>query len=86
METRTLSQVINNPNQMNQAQGTRSLSTYLTVFSINLAHRFPDVDLDLISYDVVQQIAEFSFVCSTIALETWDQRSQRDTQQKRRVA
>lgn len=52
---------------------TKSFNTYLTLFAINLAHRFPDVsDIDSIDYKVVRQVAEFSVAASRVALEIWE--------------
>jgi hypothetical protein len=51
---------------------TVGFNSYLTVFSIQLVHRFPVVtDLTGIPYDEVQKIADFSAASSLIALETW---------------
>ena len=59
-----------------------SFNTYLTVFSINLSHRFPDIsDINQIDYEVVRSIGEFSLACTTVALEVWD----RTNEQKQRV-
>lgn len=50
-----------------------NFNTYLTVLSINLVHRFPDVgEMDQIPYDEIQKIAGFCIACSTVALETWN--------------
>lgn len=50
----------------------RCFNTYLTIFSINLVHRFPDVtDLTGVDEKVVRNIAELSLVSTSIALETW---------------
>lgn len=56
---------------------TKSFNAYLTVFSINTVHRFPDVnDINLIDYDAVRKVAEFSAVASQVALQIWDDLSQ----------
>lgn len=53
---------------------SRSFNTYLAVYAINLAYRFPDVtNLETINYEVVEGIARFSSVCSNIAIQVWDE-------------
>lgn len=85
-QNRTLGSVINPSSQQGQGQDndTQSYNTYLTVFAINCAHRFPDVsDIDNIDYDTVKSVAEFSAACSNIAVQTWAE-LQPATQQNRR--
>lgn len=84
---RSLSSVFN---RRTQSQGqdtqfsTQSFNTYLTVYSINLAHRFPDVtELDSIDYEGVRNVAKFSAACSSIAVDTWDELSN-DMQRRQR--
>lgn len=79
--TTTLASAFQNislPNDNDTQQDVRtSFNSYLTIYSINLAHRFPDVnDLNVIDYHSVRSISEFSLVCSRIALETWLEVSQ----------
>jgi hypothetical protein len=85
---RTLANVVSQ--RQTQGQGdnntsTHSFTTFLQVYSINLAQRFSDIaDLGTIDYQSVRRIAEFSVACTSIALETWDELSA--DQRKRRVA
>jgi hypothetical protein len=49
-------------------------NTFLTLFGINLTHRFPDIsDLDLIDLNIIRNVAEFSIGCTGVALEVWNQ-------------
>lgn len=80
METshKTLANVISSQQTQGQAEGLQgvpqSFNTFLTVYSINLAHRFPDVtDLNGIDQNMVRRIAEFSIACATVALEAWEE-------------
>jgi hypothetical protein len=77
---RTLGQVIYSPTQFQETQQGGDLglgmnvSNYLTVLSINLIHRFPDVtDLNCIEYEQIRRISEFSYACTRVALETWNE-------------
>ncbi len=85
MERNTLAQLVSQRSQSQEDNQTRSFNTFLTVYSINLAHRYPDVaDLNKIDSNSVRKISTFSAVCSTIALETWDELY--SDQQRRRAA
>lgn len=77
---RTLSQVLSQNAQSSQyepgtgVQNTQSFNTFLTVYAINLSHRYPDIsDPSLIDYSQVRKVADFSVACSIIALETWEE-------------
>lgn len=55
---------------------TTSFNTYVTIFALNLVHRYPDVtNLDSINIDEVQRVADFSAACTPIVLEVWDRLS-----------
>lgn len=55
----------------------RSFTTFLTVYSVNLVHRFPDVmDLNSISQEDIRAIAQFCAVASNVAIDTWNELSQ----------
>lgn len=86
---RTLANIVSQKQTQGQGENlnfsTHSFNTCLTVYSINLAHRFPDVtDLSSIDYQSVRKIWDFSVACTSIALETWEELS--SDQRKRRVA
>jgi len=77
---RTLDHVVNQQSFSQQGEGqdtelnTLGYNAYLTVFSINCVHRFPDLtDISNIQYDTVKSLARASFGFSKIALETWNE-------------
>lgn len=74
---KTLASVFTQNTQQNQSQEgsqNQSVGVYLTIFSLNLTHRFPDItDLNSIDYTTVRRIAEFSAACSSVATEVWDE-------------
>ncbi len=77
-QIRTLGQVISEGSQQGQGQlsdqDLLTFSTYLNVFSIQLAHRFPDVsDINTIDYNMVSSLAKFSYACSKVAVTTWNE-------------
>jgi hypothetical protein len=78
--------------QGNKTRGTQvvdlNLNTFLTIFTINIVHRFPNVrELDHIPVDEIRNIAEFSTACTNIALETWTRvRETTSSQDVRRAA
>ena len=70
----TLQGVLTQSTQQQQGQGLDSYNTYLTIFSINLTHRFPSVtDLNNIETQNVRDVARFSVACSMIARDTWEE-------------
>lgn len=72
-QRQTLGSVISQPGKQTEGQqDAPSFNTYLTVLSINLAHRFDVTDINSIDLDQVRRVAEFSVVCSNIAVETWN--------------
>ncbi len=82
MENRTLSQVLSQNSSQSQGQyepgtgvqNTQSFNIFLTVYAINLAHRFLEVtDISKIDYSQIKQVADFSMACSIIALQTWEE-------------
>lgn len=69
---RSLANVLSQKTQ--EGAVTQSYNTFLTIYSVNLSHRFPDLtDLTSIDYNSVRKIAEFSIACSSIAVEVWDE-------------
>lgn len=88
MENQTLESVVRSRGRQgrDQTESQNSFNTFLNIYSINLAHRFPDVtDLNRIDSNVVRNIANFSVASSRIALEVWDETSevQRSSRQER---
>lgn len=78
---RTLANFINPSSQQGQGQEVENTSsyynTYLTVFTIQVEHKFPDTtDLNSIDSQSIRQIAEFSLACSKVALQTWNEVTQ----------
>jgi hypothetical protein len=81
---RTLGSIIGQNTQQSEGQSQQqnfqdqqSLTSYLTVFSVNLTHRIPDVrDWQNIDYENVQSISEFCLPCTNIALRTWQEFTQ----------
>ena len=68
-------------------QTTQSFSSFLTVYSINLAFRYPDVtNLTTIDQEEIRRVADFCLPCSTIALTTWEEGLSVNVQKQRRVA
>lgn len=77
-QIRTLGQVIDNRRtEQGQRQGfdtDMSFNTFLTIYSINLVHRFPDVsDVHNIDFNTVDSIARLSYACARVALTTWNE-------------
>lgn len=55
----------------------RSFTAFLTVYSVNLVHRFPDVsDLNSINQEDIRSIAQFCAVATNVAIDTWNELSQ----------
>lgn len=60
-----------------------TFQTYITIFALNLVHRFPDVrDLNRIDVNVVRSIAIFSAACSRVSNTVWDNVNTTETQQQ----
>lgn len=61
---------------------TRSYNTFLTLYSINLVHRFPDItDLTTIDSSVVRRIAEFCAASAVVGWEVWEDLGSRQSKQ-----
>ncbi len=77
MENKTLAHVVAQNGPQTQGQESpqfQSFNTFLTVYAIVLAQKFPDVsDLNTIDYMSVKKIADFSAACSSIGLEAWEE-------------
>lgn len=77
---------------MGQQHGTNWRGNYenyyafLTIFTQNLYLTFPNPDLNMIDYDHVRRLGDFSAVCSTIAYEAWNDYLARTQNVKRKAA
>lgn len=78
MENRTLGSLISRregSSNMQEAQDN-NFTAFLTLFSINLVHRFPTDQIDNIDVSTVENVARLSALCTPIVLDTWSQYSQ----------
>lgn len=74
--TQRLSDYLNqgvNQDVEGSSQQLQNFQTFITLFGINLVHRYPGVvDLNTIDVPTIQNIARLSAVCSTVATEVWN--------------
>ena len=56
-----------------EERSTVGFNVYVSVFSQNVVNRYPDIsNLECITYDDIERIAEFSALCVPVVLETWE--------------
>lgn len=61
-------------------QQTPSFNAFITLFALNLVHRFPGaVDLNSIDVPAIQNVARLSIACSAVATEVWTETFQKRT-------
>lgn len=90
MENKTLAHVVSQNGQQTQGhdnpQTTQSFNTFLTLYGVILAQKFPDVtDLNSIEYVGVKKIADFSIACAYVGMEAWEENQGLPTQARQRI-
>ena len=73
--TRNLSDVLTQLPIVNTTQG---VNVFLTVFSINLSIRYPNANVETVDTTELRRIADFSALCSVVALDAWERFSEED--------
>jgi len=81
-QQQTLASIIRTPSQnqghLEDLSKDVVFNNYLTVYAVNLVHRFPDVsDLNRIDMTTIRSIAEFCYAASTIAVNVWEETRER---------
>lgn len=62
---------------------TMDFTTFVTLFGVNLVHRFPIDQIETIDSDTVENLAGLAYFCTPILVEQWN-RFQTERQQGRR--
>ena len=85
MEQRTLGNVLGSQSTTRETENL-DFNTYLTLFSINIVHRFPVNSIENIDVNSIENTARLCTVCTDIAVRTWNMYSQRGIQRRQERA
>lgn len=85
MQQRTLGSLVNRTSGQTVENVDSNFLTFLTLFSINITHRFQTEEIDTIDQTTIENVARLSALCTPIVVETWNEVSGR-RQQRREAA